>query len=84
MTHREALARARELNEKLRADDPRLKHTVFLQHLEGFLMQDAAFLVTEGDWLFVFGEHIAPMVYDLDEVKKYAQFVMQYPAPRGD
>lgn len=80
MIYREALAYAQQINEKLRANDPRLEHTVFLQHREGFLMQEAAFLMTEGDWLFVFGEHIAPLVYELDEIEKYAQFEMQYPA----
>lgn len=66
---------AEKIDKNLRADDPRLRRAVMIQHEEGtqlFFMY--AFLMKWKNWIFVFTEHHSFHIYDKDDLNGYWEF----------
>jgi len=64
-----AMTEAKKRDEKLRADDPRLRGYTVLQHEDGsHFCWDSAFAVRWRGYLMVFTEHHGYHVYDNNDV----------------
>ena len=63
-------AHIRELNELIRADDPRLRNSVTVIHEEGTVMHfEWAFAIKFRNWYVIFTEHHRYHIYDEDDVQ---------------
>lgn len=63
-------ARIRELNQLIRADDPRLRNSVTVIHEEGTVMHfEWAFAIKFRNWYVIFTEHHRYHIYDEDDVQ---------------
>ena len=67
---KEEYEKARAIDAKLRADDPRLNGAVSIIHEEGtVLFYESSFAERHGDWWYIFPEHHVFLVYPEDEVQ---------------
>lgn len=87
MTFQEHLEKIKELDKALTADDDRFR-SVLVEHHDGILLQHNAFCeqrdangdlsMKGGEYLYVFGEHMKAQIFHLDEVKRFANFELNY------
>jgi hypothetical protein len=80
---------AKQIDNELKSNDPRLRHCVQIEHDDGTrLFFDNAFIMRyydknhgdwgtcnhPGEWIFVFTEHHGFHVYPIDELFRYRQY----------
>jgi hypothetical protein len=74
-SYKDAKSRAAALDANLRADDPRLRHAVHLQHHDGtVLFYNSAFVVRWQGWLIVLTEHHGPHVYHPEDLHAFGMY----------
>ncbi len=78
---------AAAFHETIKATDPRLRGSVYLQHEDGstFFWEDAFAVRVDGDdWLAIFTEHHRWHVYAMSDIYCVRLFERSIPAPVAD
>ena len=52
--------------------------TVIIGHEDGTVIQHSAFIEIHEDWLYLFAEHAAPLIFHTSEIIYYGAFERRY------
>lgn len=65
---------ARDLNKNLKSTDFRLRHSVYISHLDGSIMLfKNAFMLRYNDWIIILTAHHGYSTYHVEDLHKFIQ-----------